>query len=157
MKTRFFLVVVFSIFTLTGCSTTPKHTMTPLEIQSLQSRDYESKKEIVFPSVISVFQDIGYTISNADFQTGLISAESAANSSFAMRLLGVTSVSQTRATAFIEQIGTKTRARLSFVLVNKTSSGYGQSDRQDTPLLDGQLYESAFEKIENAIFIRSST
>ena len=42
-----------------------------------------------------------------------------------------------------------------FVEVKKSSSGWGQSDREDTPLLDSKLYENAFNKIENAIFIRS--
>jgi len=156
MKITNVVFAVLASIVLSGCMTTPKPTMTPLEIQSLQSREYETTKEIVFPSVISVFQDIGYTISNADMQTGLISAESAANSDFASKFwLGVTNVSQTKATAFVEQIGDKTRARLNFVETKKTSSGWGQSDQQDTPLLDAQLYQNAFEKIENAIFIRS--
>ena len=156
MKIANVVFAVLASIVLSGCMTTPKPTMTPLEIQSLQSREYETTKEIVFPSVISLFQDIGYTISNADMQTGLISAESAANSDFASKFwLGVTNVSQTKATAFVEQIGDKTRARLNFVETKKTSSGWGQSDQQDTPLLDAQLYQNAFEKIENAIFIRS--
>lgn len=156
MKITNLVFAVLASIVLSGCMTTPKPTMTPLEIQSLQSREYETTKEIVFPSVISVFQDIGYTISNADMQTGLISAESAADSDFASKFwLGVTNVSQTKATAFVEQIGDKTRARLNFVETKKTSSGWGQSDQQDTPLLDAQLYQNAFEKIENAIFIRS--
>lgn len=156
MKITNVVFAVLASIVLSGCMTTPKPTMTPLEIQSLQSREYETTKEIVFPSVISVFQDIGYTISNADMQTGLISAESAADSDFASKFwLGVTNVSQTKATAFVEQIGDKTRARLNFVETKKTSSGWGQSDQQDTPLLDAQLYQNAFEKIENAIFIRS--
>lgn len=156
MKITNAVFAVLASIVLSGCMTTPKPTMTPLEIQSLQSREYETTKEIVFPSVISVFQDIGYTISNADIQTGLISAESASDSDFASKFwLGVTNVSQTKATAFVEQIGDKTRARLNFVETKKTSSGWGQSDQQDTPLLDAQLYQNAFEKIENAIFIRS--
>ena len=149
--------VVFASIGLSACETTPtKPTMTPLEIQSLQSRDYGAPKEIVFPSVISVFQDIGYTISNADIQTGLISAQSASDSDFASKFwLGVTKVSQTKATAFIETIGGKTRARLNFVETKKKSSAYGQTDQEDTPLLNAQLYQNAFEKIENAIFIRN--
>lgn len=154
MKIRNVIFAVLATAFLFGCMATPKPTMTPLEIQSLQSREYEATKEVVFPSVISVFQDIGYTISNADIQTGLISAESSSKSDFASKLFGVTSVRQTKATAFVEKIGDKTKARLNFVEVNRTSSSYGQTDRQDTPLLNAQLYQNAFEKIENAIFIR---
>ena len=89
-------------------------------------------------------------------QTGLISAEGSSDSDFASKFwLGISKVSQTKATAFIEQIGDKTKARSNFVEVQQTSSLYGQSDRQDTPLLNAQLYQNAFEKIENAIFLRS--
>lgn len=157
MRIKNVLLTVLAAVVLSGCTGASKPKMTPLELQSLQSREYEAKKEIVFPSVISVFQDIGYTISNADLQTGLISAESPSDSSNFVSefLLGETEVSQTKATAFVEQIGNRTRARLNFVKVEQTSSSWGQSDRQDTPLLDAQLYQNAFEKIENAIFIRS--
>ena len=157
MKIKNIFMIVFGLLLLTGCmATTKKATMTPLQIQSLQSREYDAKKEVVFPSVISVFQDIGYTISNADIQTGLISAESSSTSDFASKFwLGITKVSQTKATAFIEQIGNKTKARLNFVEIKKSSSGWGQTDREDTPLLDAKLYENAFEKISNAIFVRN--
>ncbi|MDC9701417.1 MAG: hypothetical protein PSN37_04230 [Alphaproteobacteria bacterium] len=157
MKISNIFIAILATLILSGCMTTPKPTMTSLEIRSIQSREYEAPKEVVFPSVISVFQDLGYTISNADIQTGLISAESSSesNSVISKILLGVTNVSQTRATAFVEQIRDKTNARLSFVLVNKSSSAWGQADRQDTPLLDARLYQNAFERIEDAIFIRS--
>jgi len=156
MKITKFCLVILATLALSGCFSKSKPTMTPLEIQSLQSREFEATKEVVFPSVVSVFQDIGYTITNADLETGLISAESSSDSSFATKFwFGFTKVSQTRATAFVEKIGKKTRARLNFVEIKKTSSGWGQSDRQDTPLLDAKLYQNAFEKIESAIFVRS--
>lgn len=162
--TQILVFLGVSIF-LTGCVTTSKPAMTPLEIQSLQSREYKVAKEVVFPSVISVFQDIGYTITNADIQTGLISAESSSNSNSISKFrlgsiskfrLGMTQVSQTKATAFVEQIGKKTRARLNFVEINRTSSKWGQTDRWDTPILDAKIYENAFEKIESAIFVRTA-
>jgi hypothetical protein len=131
--------------------------MTPLEIQALQTRDYSSPKGIVFPSVISVFQDLGYTIKNADKDTGIIMAESAAQSDGTARFFGVTSVTQTAATAFVEEIGKITKVRLNFVTVNNKSFGYGQTDRQDTPILDAMTYTNAFEKIENAIFVRRAS
>ena len=130
--------------------------MTPLEIQSLQTREYEHKKDVVFPSVISVFQDLGYTIKAADINTGLITAESTAKSDKASKFwLGVSKVSQTSATAFVEEIGKMTRVRLNFVVSNKTSSSWGQDDREDKAILDASVYKNAFERIDNAIFVRS--
>jgi hypothetical protein len=36
----------------------------------------------------------------------------------------------------------------------ETSSGYGRSNRNDKPILDAAVYQNAFERLENAIFVR---
>ena len=152
------LVLLFISFIVVGCSTTNTPKMTPMEIQSLQTRDFETSKDIAFPSVVSVFQDIGYTISSADIASGLIVAESTADSDFASKFwLGVTNVKQTKANAFVEQIGEMTKVRINFVNTQTTSNWYGQDDRQDNQILEADPYRNAFEKIENAIFVRSSS
>lgn len=151
-----FLFVLFAVF-LAGCAST-KPTMTPLQIQSMQSRDFESNLDVVFPSVLSVLQDMGYTITNADKATGIINAESAALSNAALKFwTGNSSVAQTRATGFVEQIGKTVRVRVSFVETKQTSSAWGQSDRNDKPILVAEIYQNVFEQIENAIFIRSAS
>ena len=158
MKKIYILLPILFVL-ITGCETTkPKVNLTPLDIQSMQSRSYEFAKDIVFPSVMSVFQDLGYSINSADINTGLITAESAADSDKALRFwLGITKVSQTKANAFIEEIGNETKVRINFVVTKKKSFGYGQTDREDEQILTPQPYQNAFEKIENAIFIRSSS
>ena len=155
---RSFSFAVIGLFlVLVGCATTSEPTLTPLEIQSMQTREYEQGVDVVFPSVISVFQDLGYTVKSADKNTGLITAESAAKSDTSSKFwLGVSKVSQTSATAFIEQIGKMTKVRLNFVVSDKKSYRLGQSDREDTPILDAAVYTNAFERIENAIFVRSA-
>ena len=154
---KIYLWMFLSSLVLSGCATTPKTTLTPLEIQALQTRTYEHSKDIAFPSVMSVFQDLGYTVNSADKDTGLITAESATASDAASKFwLGITDVSQTKATAFIEQMGSSSSVRLNFVATNKKFTMYGRSDRQDTPILDAAVYQNAFERIENAIFMRSS-
>lgn len=143
-------------FLMAGCAAKAP-TMTPLEIQSLQTREYDNDRAVVFTSVVSVFQDLGYTVKSADKDTGFITAESAASSDAASKfLLGISNVSQTSATAFIEKIGSITKVRLNFVTSSKTSSAYGQTDREDTPILDAKVYQNAFDRIESAIFVRSS-
>ncbi len=172
--TSVWLILTAVGLTLTGCAVQQqqKPPMTPLEIQSIQTREFESPKKIVFASVVSVFQDLGYTIKGADLNTGFINAESAAQNTsigpeaeiFIGVLGGVLggkpatttqSVEQTAATAFIEEIGDRTRVRLNFVITRQSSSAYGQSSRRDIPILDVKIYTNAFERIENAIFIRS--
>ena len=165
------------VLTLTGCAAPQqqKPPRTPLEIQSIQTREYEAPKNTVFASVVSVFQDLGYTIKNADLNTGFINAESAtqnatSNAEIVGGVLGGVlggiygnrgipaggsqSIEQTAATAFIEEIGDRTRVRLNFVTTRQSSSAYGQNSRTDTPILDVQIYTNAFERIQNAIFIR---
>lgn len=149
------LAIIGLVFALASCRGSAP-VQTPLEIQSIQTREYEQGKDVVFPSVMSVFQDLGYTVKSADKDTGLITAESAAMSNPASKFWGgVSTVTQTSATAFIEEIGKMTKVRLNFVTSMKKSFGQGQTDRQDTPILDPEVYKNAFERIESAIFIRS--
>ena len=156
---KFYLFLPFLLIFTAGCETTkPTVNLTPLEMQSMQSRSYDSKKDIVFPSVMSVFQDLGYSINSADINTGLITAESTADSDKVLKFwLGITKVSQTKANAFIEEIGSETKVRINFVVTKKKSFGYGQTDRQDSQILTPQPYQNAFEKIENAIFLRNNS
>jgi hypothetical protein len=156
---KFYLIFPLVFLFLAGCETTkPTVNLTPLEIQSMQSRSYDHPKDVVFPSVMSVFQDLGYSINSADMATGLITAESTAASNKALKFwLGITKVSQTKANAFIEEISGQTKVRINFVITNKKSFGYGQTDREDNQILTSEPYQNAFEKIENAVFIRSSS
>lgn len=142
--------------------------LTPLEIQSLQQRELETSKDVAFASVISVFQDLGYTIASADKDTGLINGESLAKSdtdaSAALLILDlladedegydVTTV-QTKATAFVESFTEgQTRVRLSFVKSKSRSGASGQLSQKDKQILDAEIYRNAFDRIENAVFVR---
>jgi hypothetical protein len=153
------IILFFSLFlTLSACQMEPEINITPLEIQSMQSRSYDKSKDIVFPSVMSVLQDLGYSIKTADIKTGLITAESTAKSNAAMKFwLGIAEVTQTTADAFIEEINGKTKVRINFINMVKQSSSWGQDDRQDKQILDPAPYQNAFEKVENAIFVRSGS
>ena len=141
---------------LAGCVALPPPT-TPLEIQSVQTREYEQSKQVVFASVMSVFQDLGYIVNSADLATGFITTEGLARGETDILdwLFNVSQVSQTRATAFIEEVNDKTRIRLNFVETWQESRDQGQSTRRDRPILDAEVYENAFDRIENAIFVRS--
>lgn len=156
MLYRFILLTVISPTLLFGCATSEPQ-LTPLEIQSMQTRQFEAPKDIVFPSTVSVFQNLGYTLQSADLETGIITAESAADSnSWYLALTGSSRVEQTRATAFVEERGAAATVRLNFVEVEKTSGAWGQSDRDDTPILNAAIYQNAFERIDTAVFTRSA-
>lgn len=154
MKLKVLLTVV-TMALLTACAQPEGPTMTPLEIQEMQSRSFKESYNVTFSSTMSVFQDLGYTVNSADKDTGLISAESATDSSAAAIFWTGTSVTnQTKATAFLEKIRGKTLVRLNFVEKIETSSGYGRQNRSDKPVLDAQIYQNAFERIQNAVFLR---
>ena len=133
--------------------------LTPMQLQAIQQREYETDKTTLFSSVVSVFQDLGYTLNSADVGTGFITAESATvNKTSLWDALGYASGSgNTRATAFVEPMASgRSRVRLNFVSTKQLSSNYGQTRRQDQPILDPKVYQAAFDKIDEAVFVRKS-
>ena len=140
-----FLAVVCVV---AGCATAPE--MTPMEIQEMQTRDFEGGKQIVFNSVVSVFQDLGYVISQADVDTGIVTAEGTTQTDYGAAFFGVNKNEQAVASAFIEEIGQETRVRLNFVIRTRT----GLAGRDDRAVLEHEPYQNAFERIEQAVFVR---
>lgn len=133
--------------------------LTPMEIQAIQSREFETGKDVLFASTMSVFQDLGYTIDSADLATGFITASSPVNNKtgFFEALAGSVSSAMTKATAFVEQMPNgRARIRLNFISSKATSSIYGQSAKNDKPILDPAPYQAAWDKIDEAIFVRNA-
>ena len=149
------VIIILSLIMISGCVATVQPEKTSLEIQAIQAKQFETTKKIAFASVLSVFQDLGYIIGSADLETGFITAKSPTKSGFGFF---VNVMENTKATAFIEELKPNdAKVRLNFVASKETSGMYGDKTAKDTPLLDPQLYQNAFSKIQEAIFIRSST
>lgn len=135
---------------------------TSLEIQSFQSKQFDTDKKTAFNSTMSVFQDLGYVVNSASRETGFISAESPLKGADGMKaflenISNFRSEGKTAVTAFVEELGSKsTKVRLNFVQRDKTLREYGQQSNREKPILDPKVYESAFNKIGDAIFIRTS-
>jgi hypothetical protein len=148
------LMIATSI--LGGCATTPiESTKTSLEIQAIQAKEFETTKKVAFASTLSVFQDLGYVISSSSYETGFITAKSPTKNR--MGILNYI-MTDTKATAFIEELRPgKTKVRLNFVDSEELSSGYGAKQLNETAIVDATIYNNAFTKIQEAIFIRSAT
>ena len=117
-------------------------------------REYEINLKVLFSSVVSVFQDLGYTIKAADINSGVIFAESTGTTIEKWGGWGgAAQYHQTSATATIEKIGKKISIRLSFVTREEARLGV-LKDVNDFQVLDPKVYENAFEKIDGAIFLR---
>ena len=86
-----------------------KPTMTPMELQSIQSKEFEATKDNLFSAVM---------------------------------------------TAYIQQMPNKmSKVRLNFLNSKNSSSAYGRSSSKDKPVLDPAVYNNAWEKIDEAIFV----
>lgn len=148
---------------LVGCGATAPVAKTSLEIQAVQAKLFEADKGITFKSVISVLQDLGYIISTGNLETGLITAESptqqdtSGSATFAAVMGGVRTEGKTVVTASVEEFGAKsTRVRLNFVNKQFRSARNGQTATDDRAVQDAKPYQTAFEKIGEAIFIRQA-
>jgi len=148
-------IVLFVIILINSCIPV-KPQKTSLELQAIQSREFETSKKTAFASVLSVFQDLGYIIGSADLETGFISAKSPTKKSNAMFNL-INIMKDTKATAFIEERQQNiTKVRLNFVNSTEKSRRSGQGSRNEVPIEDAQTYQNAFSKIQEGIFIRES-
>lgn len=137
-----------------------KPELTPMEIQALQSHEYETTKEVLFASVVSVFQDLGYQLANADMPSGFITAMSPMKNktSFLDVLAKQQGSGNTKVTAFVEQMPNGTaRVRLNFVNSKTTSGMWGRGTAEDKPILDPLTYKNAWDKIDEAVFTRTAT
>jgi hypothetical protein len=130
-----------------------------LELQQMQSRDFEAPKSITFPAVMTVLQDAGYRIGSADRDTGLITGTGSSSRKLTWNLffgLG-TSKKNPVVSAYIEDRGPgMSRVRLNFVMARLQSNGYGSNGGDEAPITDPAAYRDAFEKISQAIFVRQA-
>jgi hypothetical protein len=130
--------------------------MTPLQLQALQSREFETSKDNLFNAVMTVVQDLGYQVQSADLQTGFITAVSATEqkTNFFEALGGGSSTANTRLTAFVQNMPNgMARVRLNFLISKTSQSIYGQSNQKDKPVLDASVYNNAWDKIDEALFV----
>ncbi|MBT7651441.1 MAG: hypothetical protein HN553_10735 [Opitutae bacterium] len=134
---------------LSSCTTVEKPNS--MELQAFQRQEFATSKNVAFGSVVSVLQDLGYIISTANKDTGLITA----GSPITTVVFFGSHMSNTKVNAFVESFAPKrTAIRLTFVEVKESPSGYGMKSKVDKPNYDKLIYQNAFEKIGEAIFIR---
>ena len=136
--TRISILILLTLG-LSACATTSAPQLTSLEIQAVQTREFEVSKDISFGAVVTVFQDLGYIIDNADKDSGFVTARSATKNTagFFDFLAGVTSSTSTGVSAYIDGLREDyTRIRLNFVNATSKSGQYGQSQRADNIIYD---------------------
>lgn len=153
------LAMASACFSVSGADAKKKVVMSSLELQQLQGRDIEASKEQVFGAVMSVLQDSGYRIQAADKDTGLITGLASTSGKMSYSLW--TGFGKSKKTpivsAFIEQTSpTSTHVRLSFVMGKMKSTIYGSGAQDEEPIYDVAVYQTAFEQINQTVFIRKN-
>ncbi len=146
---------------LTACTshTVKQPKLSGLALQQLQTREYEANYDVTFKSVMSVLQDAGYILENADVKTGFITGKAPTKSNMTYNIWwGIgNSKKTTKVSSTVEKIGDEySKVRLNFVAIDDTSRGFG-GNRVDTPIEDAKAYQNAFEKIGETIFIKTAT
>ncbi len=148
--------LIFVALLLSGCVHNEyKPTKTALELQAIQTKEFETVKNVGFAATLSVFQDLGYVINSANLDTGLINAKSPTSTEMVAFYGQV--MRDIKATAFVEEITpNRTKIRLNFVKSTQSSTSYGMKGESDEPIEDGAFYQDVFAKIQQGIFIRKN-
>ncbi len=159
MKNGMSKIMLAAALLSSGAFAEKKPKMSGLELQQMQSRDFEAPQKVAFAAVMSVLQDDGYSIGSADRETGLITGTASTKSK--MTWLPFVGFGRSKKTpvvsAYIEERGAaNSRIRLNFVMGKVSSSGGSVGLSDEEPILDPAVYQSAFEKIDKAVFLRLS-
>ena len=135
--------------------------LTPLQIQSIQTREFNTTVDTAFSSVIAAMQNQRYQIKTADKQSGFIAADrSTDDDSFADFLKAQNNVNSAttrtdRITAYIESLpNSRILVRLN-IFKSYTSSARGVTSSNDKSILDPVRYQKIFEQIASELFLRS--
>jgi hypothetical protein len=158
MRKIFVAIASCTILAATPVLAKKEPQLSGLALQQIQAREYDAKKDVTFPAVMSILQDSGYRIQAADKDTGLITATASTKSKMTWApFIGFGKSKKTPVvSAYIEERGAGSRIRLSFVMAKMKSNAYGTSLSDEEPITDPATYRDAFERIEKEIFVRQA-
>ncbi|KPJ67983.1 MAG: hypothetical protein AMJ43_00775 [Coxiella sp. DG_40] len=161
---RKFLLILLSPILLYGCASQPQ--LNPLQIQAMQTQEFSVTKRQAYDATVTVLQNEGYEIKSANFDTGIVTAQSPTIQKF------FKGRSHNTISAFVtktqKQGKTVSRIRISNMLTRElpqtetsfiagsfihTKSGINTKDEQ---VLDPEFYKEIFKEIRQQLFVASS-
>ena len=154
--TKFLAAVAAASMLATTPALAKEPKLTPMELQAIQSREFEVTKAMAFGAVMTVIQDLGYTVESADVTSGFITAASPTENKTGIleAFAGMSSSGNTVMTAFLLELpNQRTRVRLNFVNSKESSTAYGRDSRKDKPILEPAIYNNAWERIDESLFV----
>lgn len=150
------------IMGLTGCITVDSifgemdKPVSSVELQAIQTREFQATEEQTFGAVISTFQDYGYIINSADRSTGMVLAKTTSEAEI-MPLTSITRVEYNKATAFIEKIAKdRVKVRVSVVKYVSATGAYGGGGEKEVMRTNPQIYQEIFAKIQHSLFLKKN-
>ncbi len=170
MLRKILLPLILSVC-LIGCvMAPPPPQLNPLQIEAMQTQQFDAAKRKTFDAVMTVLQNEGYVIQAANYDTGFITAKSETQEAsgmddpffqFAMGFGGNGRPEHITfdktVSAFVTPVKikgkTSSKVRLSFV-AHRTITGGGEGTRtEDKQILDPELYKKIFADIRQQVFV----
>ncbi|AJI72490.1 conserved hypothetical protein [Francisella tularensis subsp. novicida GA99-3548] len=149
-------LVYLIVLVLSGCASSgpQQPNLTPLQIQLMQTKVFNVDLRTAFDATVTVMQNLGYIIQDANFNSGIITAKSTQTANF------WGDSEYTEATAFIQpyrQSNKNSSIRINFVVYNSMPNPNqgGTPINTSSAILDPQAYENAFAKIQQQIFVQT--
>lgn len=162
MKLKYLVAPLCAACMLTGCVTVDSvfgeldPQVSQVQLQALQTREFDASEQQLFSATIGAFQSYGYAIQSADRSTGLVIAKTTSEATL-NHFNGLTRVEYDKATAFIEQIGeNRMKIRVSIVKHVSAKSAYGGGGEKEAMRTKPEMYQKIFNKIEESLFLKKN-
>lgn len=162
MKIKALAVSVIVACSLAGCVTVDSvfgeidPQVSAVELEALQTREFEASITDAFAATVGAFQSYGYTIQSADRDTGIVIAKTTSDASL-NQLTGLTRVEYDKANAFIEPSSAgHVKIRVSIVKYVSAKSAYGGGGEKEAMRTKPKVYQDIFTKIEQSLFLRKN-
>lgn len=126
-----------------------------VELEALQTREYEASLNDVFAATVGAFQSYGFSVQSADRTTGLVIAKTTSDATLDS-FTGLARVQYDKATAFIEPSSAgHVKIRISIVKY-VSASAMGSSGEKEAVRTKPKVYQDLFSKIEQSLFLRKN-
>jgi hypothetical protein len=144
-KSIFISIILFVLF-LSGCISSQAPKLSPQQLRTLQTHTYQGvDKRSLVQATITTLQDLGYSITSSDYESGIISAIATPGNGGRMLSASITSHNNGDSSVRIN-IDT---------LFATTISGPGFVRYQNPTITDPIVYQNIFDQIQHNLFIDS--
>lgn len=162
MKIKTLLFTLCAVGALSACTTVDgvfgeiDPQISAVELEALQTREYEADYTQAFAATIGAFQSYGYVVQSADRETGLVIAKTTSDAGINY-MTGLTRVEYDKATAFLEQVAPgRVKIRVSIVKYVSAKSAYGGGGEKEAMRTRPEVYQNIFGKIDQALFLKKN-